>query len=91
MENKNELEREGKLITTNYLNTNYLDHEEICALISYAQKLVGRLSSQHDLTFEERMFLDSAYDDLGRVFASHFRNVATNTSKDDLKNEKQRY
>ena len=74
MENKSELEREGQLISTNYLNTNYLNHEEICALISYVQKLVGRLSSQHDITFEERMFLDSAYDELGRVFASHFRN-----------------
>ena len=90
MENKSELEREGQLISTNYLNTNYLNHEEICALIVYAQKLVGRLSNQHDITFEERMFLDSAYDDLGRVFASHFRNVAKNISKEDLKNEKQR-
>lgn len=84
-ENKSELEREGQLTSTDYLNTNYLDHEEICALIAYAQKLVGRLSSQHDLTFEERMFLDSAYDDLGRVFQSHFRNVAKNFSKEDLK------
>lgn len=82
-ENKNELEREGKLIATNYLNTNYLDHEEICALISYAQKLVGRLSSQHDLTFEEIMFLDSAYDDLGRAFASHFRKVAKKVFKEE--------
>ena len=90
MENKSELEREGQLISTNYLNTNYLNHEEICALISYAQKLVGRLSNQHDLTFEERMFLNSAYDDLGRVFVSHFRNIAKNISKEDLKNEKQR-
>ena len=73
---RSELEREGQLISTNYLN-----HEEICALIVYAQKLVGRLSSQHDLTFEERMFLDSAYDDLGRAFASHFRNVTKNISK----------
>ena len=69
MENKSELEREGIDITTNYLN-----NEEICVLVSYAQKLVGRLSSQHDITFEERMFLDSAYDELGRVFASQFRN-----------------
>ena len=76
MENKSELERGGKIIGTNYINTNYLNHEEICELIAYAQKLVGRLSNQHDLTFEERMFLNSAYDDLGRVFASHFRNVA---------------
>lgn len=91
MENKSELEREGQLISTNYLNTNYLNHEEICALISYVQKLVGRLTQQHELTFEERMFLDNAYDDLGRVFASHFRNVAKNISKDDLKNEKQRH
>lgn len=75
MENKNEIEREGKLIATNYLNTNYLNHEEICELIAYAQKLVGRLTQQHELTFEERMFLDAAYDDLGRVFQSHFRNV----------------
>lgn len=90
MENKSELEREGQLISTNYLNTNYLNHEEICALISYVQKLVGRLTQQHELTFEERMFLDSAYDDLGRVFQSHFRNVAKNISKEDLKNEKQR-
>ena len=85
MENKIELENEGLDITTNYLN-----HEEICELISYAQKLVGRLTQQHELTFEERMFLDSAYDDLGRVFASHFRNVVKNISKEDLKNEKQR-
>ena len=90
MESKNELEREGKLIATNYLNTNYLNHEEICELIAYAQKLVGRLTQQHELTFEERMFLDSAYDDLGRGFQSHFRNVAKNISKEDLKNEKQR-
>lgn len=86
-ENKSEIEREGKLIAINFLNTNYLDHEEICALISYTQKLVGRLTQQYKLTFEERMFLDSAYDDLGRVFKSHFRNVAKNISKDDLKNE----
>lgn len=91
MENKNELEREGKLIATNYLNTNYLNHEEICELIAYAQKLVGRLTQQHELTFEERMFLDRIYDDLGSVFASHFRNVAKNISKEDLKNEKQRH
>lgn len=90
MENKSELEREGKNIATNYLNTNYLEHEEICELIAYVQKLVGRLTQQHELTFEERMFLDSAYDDLGRVFQSHFRNVAKNISKEDLKNEKQR-
>ena len=89
MKNKSELEREGQLISTNYINTNYLNHEEICSFIAYAQKLVGRLSSQHDLTFEERMFLDSAYDDLGRVFQSHFRNVAKNISKEDLKNERQ--
>ena len=74
MENKSE----GIDITTNYLN-----HEEICELIAYAQKLVGRLSSQHDLTFEERMFLDRIYDDLGSVFASHFRNVATKVFKED--------
>ena len=85
MENKIELENEGLDITTNYLN-----HEEICELIAYAQKLVGRLTQQHELTFEERMFLDSAYDHLGRVFQSHFRNVAKNISKEDLKNEKQR-
>ena len=85
MENKNELEREGKLIATNYFNTNYLNHEEICELIAYAQKLVGRLTQQHELTYEEMMFLNSAYDDLGRVFASHFRNVAKNISKEDLK------
>ena len=83
MENKIELENEGLDITTNYLN-----HEEICELIAYAQKLVGRLSSQHDITFEERMFLDRIYDDLGMVFQSHFRNVAKNISKEDLKNEK---
>ena len=85
MENKNELEREGQLISSNYLN-----HEEICALISYVQKLVGRLTQQHELTYEEMMFLSNAYDDLGRVFQSHFRNVAKNISKEDLKNEKQR-
>ena len=90
MENKIELEREGKLIATNYLNTNYLNHEEIYALISYVQKIVGRLTQQHELTYEEMMFLNSAYDDLGRVFASHFRNVVKNISKEDLKNEKQR-
>ena len=83
MENKSELEREGQLISTNYLNTNYLNHEEICELIAYAQKLVGRLTQQHELTFEERMFLDSAYDDLGRVFQSHFRNVAKKVFKED--------
>ena len=83
MENKNELERGGKLIATNYINTNYLNHEEICELISYVQKLVGRLTQQHDLTFEERMFLDSAYDDLGRVFQSHFRNVSKKVFKED--------
>lgn len=66
MENKSELEREGQLIATNYLNTNYLDHEEICALISYVQKLIGRLTQQHELTYEETMFLSDAYDDLGR-------------------------
>ena len=85
MENKIEFENEGIDITTNYLN-----HEEICELISYVQKLVGRLTQQHELTYEEMMFLNSAYDDLGRVFASHFRNVAKNISKEDLKNEKQR-
>ena len=85
MENKSELENEGIDITTNYLN-----HEEICELIAYAQKLVGRLTQQHELTYEEMMFLSNAYDDLGRVFQSHFRNVAKNISKEDLKNEKQR-
>ena len=78
MENKNEFEREGKLISNNYLN-----HEEICALISYAQKLVGRLTQQHELTYEEMMFLNSAYDDLGRVFASNFRNVTKKVFKED--------
>ena len=87
MENKSEVEREGQLISTNYINTNYLNHEEICALISYVQKLVGRLTQQHELTYEEMMFLSNAYDDLGRVFASHFRNVAKNISKEDLKND----
>ena len=65
------------------ITTNYLNHEEICELIAYAQKLVGRLTQQHELTYEEMMFLNSAYDDLGRVFASHFRNVAKNISKED--------
>ena len=83
MENKSELEREGKNIATNYLNTNYLEHEEICALISYVQKLVGRLSAQHELTYEETMFLSDEYDDLGRVFASHFRNVTATVFKED--------
>ena len=81
MENKSELEMEGQIIAINYLNTNYLDHEEICALISYVQKLVGRLSAQHELTYEEMMFLSNAYDDLRRVFASHFRNVTTTVFK----------
>ena len=70
--------KEGKLITSNYL-----DHEEICALISYARKLVGRLAQQHELTYEEMMFLSDAYDDLGRVFASHFRNVTKKVFKED--------
>ena len=82
-ENKNELEREGKLIASNYLNTNYLNHEEICELIAYAQKLVGRLTQQHELTYEEMMFLSNAYDYLGRVFQSHFRNVAKKVFKED--------